>query len=314
MDNKIRDQRKPKRAIDDGNTINILTAVIRDPHVSTRQFERESGISRRSTLRILHVNQFHPFHISHQQLNENDFHKRLQFCEWGLRKLQDDEMFLNKILFTHEATFTNHGEVNRHNMHYWSVDNPRWLREVNVWCGLLHNKIIGPYFIDGTLNGRKYDRILILPFWQNYQRTFHWIYNNPCGSKTDVPLIHHEMLENFWTRNLEIVGLVDQEEINGQHVALTPLDFYLWGKLKEQVYRKKPTTKHARTYKKSLFGNRYKWNLSGSIISIATFILKVDILNTCISSEYINNTFEECFEIICFLLQLTLNDLEWFSL
>ncbi|EZA59714.1 hypothetical protein X777_16514 [Ooceraea biroi] len=49
-------------------------------------------------------------------------------------------------------------------MHYWSVENPRWLRQVerqrpwslNVWCGVLHNRIIGPFFIDGTLNGQKY--------------------------------------------------------------------------------------------------------------------------------------------------------------
>ncbi|KOC63585.1 hypothetical protein WH47_03087 [Habropoda laboriosa] len=172
VDNKTRNL--AKRATDDGNSINIVAAVIRDPHVSTRQLERKSGISRRSILRILHINKFHPFHISlHQQLTENDYTKRLQFCEWGLRKLQDDEMFLSKLLFTDEATFTNHGAVNRHNMHYWSVDNPRWLREVdkqrswsvNVRCGLLHNKIIGPYFIDGTLNSSKYLRILedVLP-------------------------------------------------------------------------------------------------------------------------------------------------------
>ncbi|KZC09793.1 hypothetical protein WN55_01326 [Dufourea novaeangliae] len=162
VDNKT--PNRAKRATDGGNTINIVAAVLRDPHVSTKQLERKNGISRRSILQILHVNQFRPFHLSlPQQLSENDFAKCLQFCE----------MFLNKILFTDETTFTNHGEVNRHNMHYSSIDNPRWLREVdkqihwfvNVWCGLLHNKIIGPYFIDGTLNSRKWERILkdVLP-------------------------------------------------------------------------------------------------------------------------------------------------------
>ncbi|XP_025163792.1 uncharacterized protein LOC112590689 [Harpegnathos saltator] len=29
-----------------------------------------------------------------------------------------------------ESIFTNHGGVNRHNMHYWSVENPHWLRQV----------------------------------------------------------------------------------------------------------------------------------------------------------------------------------------
>lgn len=83
-------------------------------------------------LRILHINKFHLFQISlDQQLSENDFQKRLQFSEWGLRKLQGDEMFLSKILFTDETTFTNYEAVNYYNMHYWSVDNPRWLKKVD---------------------------------------------------------------------------------------------------------------------------------------------------------------------------------------
>ena len=39
-------------------------------------------------------------------------------------------------------------------------------------------------------------------------------------------------------------------------------------------------------------------------------MFKVDTLNTCISSENVINMFEECFETMCFLLQLTLSDLK----
>ena len=46
-----------------------------------------------------------------------------------------------KILLTDEATFTNNGQVNLRNMHYSSIENPHWMREVdrqrpwsiNVW-------------------------------------------------------------------------------------------------------------------------------------------------------------------------------------
>ena len=47
----------------------------------------------------------------------------------GIR-LQKDDIFVTKILFTDEATFTNNGQVNLCNMHYWSVENPHWMREV----------------------------------------------------------------------------------------------------------------------------------------------------------------------------------------
>ncbi|KZC06747.1 hypothetical protein WN55_07298 [Dufourea novaeangliae] len=172
VDNKIR--RGSKAATDDRKTVNILTAVTQNPHASTMQLARESGISQRNVLRILHLNKFHAFHVSlHQELHGNDFQSRVNFCEWGLQKLQSDELFLTTVLFTDEATYTNYGQVNRHNMHYWPIENPQWLREVdkqtprfvNVWCGLRNGEIIGPYFIDGTLNTSRYKDILteILP-------------------------------------------------------------------------------------------------------------------------------------------------------
>jgi hypothetical protein len=30
------------------------------------------------------------------------------------------------------------------------------IRSINVWCGILNNKLIGPYFYDGTLTGERY--------------------------------------------------------------------------------------------------------------------------------------------------------------
>jgi len=55
-----------------------------------------------------------------------------------------------------------------HNMHYWSDENPYWLREVdrqrqwsvNVWCDIIGDKLIGSYFINGTFNSIKYDYTL----------------------------------------------------------------------------------------------------------------------------------------------------------
>ncbi|KAJ8879117.1 hypothetical protein PR048_019723 [Dryococelus australis] len=49
-------------------------------------------------------------------------------------------------------------------MHILAAYNPRWLRQVehqrhwsvNVWCGIVRDFVIGPYFIEGTLIGDKY--------------------------------------------------------------------------------------------------------------------------------------------------------------
>mgnify|MGYP000598460265 CR=1 FL=1 len=98
-----------------------------------------------------------------QDLHSNDFNCNMQFCQW----IQTQDL-LPSILFSDEATFTNRGEVNRHNMHYWAAQNPHWVRHVehqqrwslNVWCGILGNYIIGPYFFDGNVTGRRYAHFL----------------------------------------------------------------------------------------------------------------------------------------------------------
>lgn len=100
----------------------------------------------------------------HQALSDGDYDRRLDYCHWLRNMIAEDRNFAFKILWTDEATFHSNGGVNRHNMHYWSDTNPRWMQEVqhqgrwsvNVWCGILGTEIIGPFFFDEPLNGRTY--------------------------------------------------------------------------------------------------------------------------------------------------------------
>ena len=53
---------------------------------------------------------------------------------------------------------------NRHNKRYWASENPRKYMEmkkqgrtsINVWCGMIDNKVVGPIFFNGSLNGQRY--------------------------------------------------------------------------------------------------------------------------------------------------------------
>ena len=73
-------------------------------------------------------------------------------------------------MFSDEATFHGDGQVNRHNSHYWSVQNPHWVRHLDhqhrwslvVWCDIVNGYLTGPYFFDGNVNGAAY-----LHFLQN---------------------------------------------------------------------------------------------------------------------------------------------------
>ncbi|KAJ8954968.1 hypothetical protein NQ318_000399 [Aromia moschata] len=86
-----------------------------------------------------------------------DYERRVTFLAWLATAHEDDN--ISSILWTYESRFHNNGTINRHNCHYWSEDNPHWMREtnferiwgINVWCGMIDGYIIGPKFYGGTL-------------------------------------------------------------------------------------------------------------------------------------------------------------------
>ena len=117
---------KRRPILNENNAADILDFAALNPHASSRQMENKSGISQRSVLRILHQHKFHPYRMSlHQDLYGNDFLKCVNFCNWIRRKMRTVVSFLSHVLSSDEANFTNTGNVNRHNMHYWANENPR---------------------------------------------------------------------------------------------------------------------------------------------------------------------------------------------
>lgn len=71
--------------------------------------------------------------------------------------MEDDPSFIKKVLWTDECKFQNNGILNRQNSRYWSDKNPCWMREsnfqvmwsTNVWCGIVGETLLGPYFFEG---------------------------------------------------------------------------------------------------------------------------------------------------------------------
>ena len=242
---------RPRSATSDNVAADVLAAVAVFPHASSRQIARGRGVSPRSILRILRRHRFHPYHVSlHQELLPADFHSRVMFCGWGLE--QAVEFWVN-VLFSDEATFTNHGQLNRHNMHYWSDTNPHWLRQaviqrpwsVNVWCGIYNGQIIGPYFFDGHLTGGVYNEFLTtqLPILLEdvplHNRHTMWYQHDGCPAH-NAGINRQELNTTFPGRWIGRGGPVHWP---ARSPDLTPLDYYLWGYLKDQVYRTEPTTR-----------------------------------------------------------------------
>lgn len=91
------------------------------------------GTSKSSVQRILKGIGYHPFKVHlNQQLHGDDFENRVAFCNWMQGQLQAEPNFQSRILWSDESSFSSEGTVNRHNLHYYSVENPHWMREDHV--------------------------------------------------------------------------------------------------------------------------------------------------------------------------------------
>jgi hypothetical protein len=87
------------------------------------------------------------------ELTEDDFDRRQEFCEQMMQICLRDPIFSQSVLFSDEATFCLNGTVNR--QRYWARENLHWMQEihtqypqkVNVWVGIIDDRILGPFFL-----------------------------------------------------------------------------------------------------------------------------------------------------------------------
>jgi len=206
--------------------------------------DREHGIPQRTVSRVLRFVKFHPYHIVlTQQLQARDFNRRLQFCNWARNQYQRDPYFFMYVLFTDEATFSNRGGLNRHNCHYWSNHNPHWQRNVeyqyewsiNVWGGIIGTHVIGPYFFDGHLNRETYLRFLQneLPNLLenvNLSRCRMWL------QQDGAPAHRGRLTTTYLNEKFHRwIGIGSRTQEWPARSDLMPMDFFLWGYVKEKV-------------------------------------------------------------------------------
>ena len=108
-------------------------------------------------------------------------------CHW----IKAHPELLSIILLSDEASFTRDGVSNLRNVHTWSYDNPHETSVSNfqrrftviVWCGVLGNKLIGPFVFDNNLTGNAYEVFLR---------------NELPGLLEDIPLMIRSQMYEVW--------------------------------------------------------------------------------------------------------------------
>ena len=228
----------------------VLAALRQSPKKSTRRLSAQTGISRRTLQRIIKSAGLHPYcpRLLHA-LNEDDPDRRLEFCEWFLEQCRLDEQFCDRILWSDEAQFKLNGHVNRHNSVYWASENPHEVLEKEVnspgvmcWVGISSSGIVGPFFFRETVTGDSYLQLLQnevwgeIADWPDIDAIIFQQDGAPPHFARQVKDWLHETFPGRW------LGRGGPYDWPPRSPDLTPVDFSVWGIVKEMVYSQRTSS------------------------------------------------------------------------
>ncbi|GFT34868.1 DUF4817 domain-containing protein [Trichonephila clavipes] len=204
---------------------------------SAREAARRLVLPPSSVRNILRrILQLYPYKLqSCHELLPADTEQREAFAKWAFFKIEQDPTWIFNILWTDEAHFSLHGDVNNHNCSIWATSNP------------------GPFFfetqcpengwITETVNAQRFLTLLwetVVPcLIQRGQISNVTCMQAGATSHTANPvktfLIHTFGGDKIISRRCRYPWPPRSPD-------LTPVDFWLWGYLKSHVYLSGPSS------------------------------------------------------------------------
>ena len=175
-----------------------------------------------------------------QQLKEEDFPKRLEFCR---HVLNNGKEWMKRIIFSDEATLHLNGTVNTHNCYYYSFENEHRYSEIpqkspgiTIWAFIPYDGRIRFRIIHGTMNGDRYldvIRDIVVPTLQT-MRYIHHVYQQD-GASVHWTVAAREMLNSQLSGRW--IGRSGPIQWPPRSPDLSVNDFWLWGYLRDNVYQ-----------------------------------------------------------------------------
>lgn len=232
---------------DDDTIAEVFGAVQDNQHISVRSLANQFDISIGSTHRILREDLvLHPYKAqTAQELLPGDPETRSQFARRMMaERLVDPELAQNLVFFD-EAHFHEDGVPNRQNFRIWGSSNPSFIVQeplhsarVTALIGMGYHGIIGPFFFDGNVNAQRYLEMLenqVLPalrLWPNFGDIVLVQDGAPAHWALTVRAFLNRHFPMRWIgRSSPFIVWPPRSP------DLTPLDFFIWGYLKERLYR-----------------------------------------------------------------------------
>lgn len=226
--------------------IELIKSVISEkPELSIRRLSIQAEISYSLTRDILLTElKLKPYkYQSCQQLDEDDFAKRVDFARWFLDLSGQPHLF---TICTDESYFYLTQAINKQNQRMWLKERPNdWIEQplhdekILVWCGFSANKVFGPYFFENSVNQYNYLDMLKNFFWKKYLDTAN---HSKYYFQQDGASAHTANTVQNWLKSKFSDRFIDKKQWPPRSPDLNPCDYFLWGYLKQRVYYPKPTT------------------------------------------------------------------------
>lgn len=228
-----------------------------NPTTSTRRASAELEISKSSVHRIMKkALKLYPYKIQiFQQLCAWDIERRLTFGRRMLRWIQSGKLDPKMIWFSDEAHFWLTGYVNKQNHRFWATENPRIFQttsmkpeRLSVFCAISRSGIIGPFFFEENITGPVYQRMLLeefIPVAHGLDSAEDWWFMQDGALPHRTLDVFETLDEHFHGR---VIGLGYGSHYSGgidwppYSPDLNPCDYFLWGYLKDRVYKHRPRT------------------------------------------------------------------------
>ncbi|XP_058810561.1 histone-lysine N-methyltransferase SETMAR-like [Phymastichus coffea] len=242
----------------------IVAAFAADPTDSLRSVSRQVSAalgvacSYSTVQRVMKDDGQHAYHLRgyvfaynrpfNHLLEPGDPQQRLRYCHWLVDAVDEDPNILDRILWTDESTFGRIGMFNQHNEHVWAHENPFAVREdrsqhryaVNVWAGVIRDRIVGPFRLPRNLNAGAYLDFL--------QHDLPALLDDVLPDQNNIILMHdgapahfaqpvRDHLDESYPEWIGRGGTVEWPARSPDH---NPLDYYVWGTCKEAIYSNGP--------------------------------------------------------------------------
>ncbi|GFS79818.1 DUF4817 domain-containing protein [Trichonephila clavipes] len=219
---------------------------------SAREAARRLCLPPSSVRNILRrILQLYPYKLqSCHELLPADTAQRKAFAKWAFSKMEQDPTWVFNILWTDEAHFSLHGNVNNHNCPIWVTSNPREYTQKplhspkgTAWCFFFETQFPVNGWITETVNAQRYLTLLretVVPcLIQRGQISNVTFMQDGATIYTANPVKAFLILTFGEDR---IVSRRCRYPWPPRSPDLTPADFWLWGYLKSRVYLSGPSS------------------------------------------------------------------------